>query len=56
MVATNRKQIQITGGIFIELMAKDVQSKRHTVYVMVYISPCTNKFYFSRDFCKNLVS
>ena len=38
MVATNTEQIQITGGIFMELMAKDVQCKRHKANVMVYIS------------------
>ena len=54
MVGANREYFQITGGIFIEFMAKDVQGKIHTANVMVYINPCTNKFYLSRDTCIKL--
>ena len=34
MVAANREQIQITTDIFMELMAKDVQGKRHTTHAL----------------------
>ena len=52
--AVNKEHIQITDGIFIEFMSKDVLGKRQTVNVMVYISPFTNKFYISRDACIKL--
>ena len=37
-----------------ELMAKDEKGKCHIAKVMVYISPCTNKFFLSRDACIKL--
>ena len=51
----NRQQIQITSGIFMEFMTKDVQGKIHTANVVVYSSLCNSKFYSSRDGCIKLV-
>ena len=54
MAAANREQIQIISGFFTESMAKDIQGKKHTANVIIYISYCTNTFYLSRDACIKL--
>ena len=54
MLAANREQIKITGAIFMELMAKDVQGKVHVAKEMVYISPCTDRVFLSRNACITL--
>ena len=54
MVVANREQIKITGAIFMELMAKDVKGKVHMAKEMVYINPCTDRFFLSRISCIKL--
>ena len=54
MVAANREQIKITGAIFMELRANDVKGKLHVAKEMVYISPCTDRFFLSRNACVKL--
>ena len=54
MVAANREQIKITGAIFIELKANDVNSKLHVAKEIVYISPCTDRFFFQEMPALNL--
>ena len=49
MLAANREQIDITGALFLKLSGKDSAGNVHTAPVMVYVSPCTSKFYLSRN-------
>ena len=50
MVVANREQIKVTG----KLMVKDEKSKCFIAKELVYISPCTNKFFLSRNTCTKL--
>ena len=47
MLAKNRKKIEITGAIFMKLMAKDLKGKYHIAKEMIYISSYTDKFFLS---------
>ena len=54
MGAANKEQIKITGAFLMELMAKDVKDKCHITKEIVYVSPCTDKCFLSRNACIKL--
>ena len=51
MTATNQGAYANNWWLFLKLMALDIQGKKHTVNIIIFIGPCTNKFYLSKDAC-----
>ena len=47
--AANREEILVKGAIFLRLTGRTDAGVPHTAIVMVYVSPCTNRFYLSRE-------
>ncbi len=47
--AANKEEIEIVGAVFLRLTGIADDGTQHTAAVMVYITPCTSKFFLSRE-------